>query len=144
MPAIIKNISIAVCIALAWVLLVTLAAFPDLFVKFEEFRLERCYFETTGRVIILIIAVYLFDVITEVVITPLSGALKVYFGGFLALVVAVLLILFFAVSFSTRSIIVILLIDVFMGIMKGICVFQTVVKFSSKSRFNNNVKLVKV
>jgi len=129
MPITAKNIIIAIFIALIWISLVTLAAFTN---EFESMQFSPCRFETTGKIVILVIAVYLFDILLEVIMTSLLEAIKVYCVGILILVISSLLVLYFTMAHSVSSIVTILIISVFMGALKGICVFQTIKKRSSE------------
>jgi len=137
MPITTKNIFIAILVAIAWVALIMYVAFTK---EFDSFQFGICRFETAGKILFLTVIIFLFDILlTEVAITasPVE-VIKRHYLQSLVLVIVNMLILYCTINFSMNSMVAILLISVFMGIMKGICVFQAIV-----NRFNNN-SLVKL
>lgn len=131
-----KDILIAIVIAVLWVSLVMLAAF----VGESGSMLNPSKFETTGKIVVLSVVVYLFDIlIAETRIASSLESIKGYYILSLMLVMFSLLVLYFTILFTMSTIVTILLISVFMSSLKGICVFRDI-----KQRHNNSIKLTEI
>jgi len=126
-----KNMFVATIIALVWVSLTTFAAFTNEIVNMRFF--PRGFeavgsiggFETIGK-IFLIIVLYLVDVLVIMAITPVLKAIRVHFVVSLVLVIYSLLVLYATMVFSVNLMAAMLLISGFMGILKGLYVFQAI------------------
>ena len=133
----IKNVTIAVSITFFWMLLITVAAFPDLLENFGKFQKQFDF--QIAKTIILVVLVYLFDVFTKLMITPLSYVSVKYATALLIFIMLILSILYFAMYHPINSIYAIVIVSLIMGFIECLSILQVL-----KTTENNPVKLKKV
>jgi len=134
----VKDIFVATTITLIWVFLITVAAFPELLEDFG--KLQRQFDLQIAKVIVLVVLVYLFDIFTKIVTTPLSNVGITYAVILLIFIMLNLSVLYIAMIFSINSIYAIFFVSLIMGLIKLVSVLQ-ILKIRND---NESIRLIQI